>query len=447
MKNDLPTQQADSADPKPQRSSSKAAPRGLRTTAVTLHEVVVTGIGVILPNCSSREELWRQLREGESQLSLERDPVEDTAFVVGRVKDFDCARYLTNVPERLYGGCHREQQFYLASIALAAQDAGLGREALASDRMGLFDGTSRSSFAFWYDEIRSKEKNPAARYSFRELHRGMPGQAVGLAAAMFGITGPTYTFTGSCASGGIAIGNAFRELEAGRIDVALATGHDVALIAPLFQMYRESKLMTQATEHPARAIQPYTGASGNAFGEGAVTLVLETRRHAEERGAPMLAQIVGYRHGNGGEHPTDVDFTGRRPARLIADVLSEAELDSADVGFVVGHGNGVKQSDISELNYMKRVFGARTREVPLISTKPIYGHTLGASSALNLAAATLMLQQDYVIPTINVDERAVVQGFHHQANRGVAKELGAGLVVTYGIGGQNAALALRKVTT
>jgi 3-oxoacyl-[acyl-carrier-protein] synthase II len=417
----------------------------LPINASASREVVVTGIGVILPNCSSRAELWRQLRDGESQLSIERDPVDEMACVVGRVKDFDCAKYLTDIPERLYGSCHREQQFYLASIALAAEDAELHRQALASDRVGLFDGTSRSSFAFWYDEIRNKEKDPAARYSFRELNRGMPGQAVGLAAAMFGITGPTYTFAGSCASGAIAIGNAFRELETGRIDVAFGTGHDVALIAPLFQMYRESKLMTRETEHPERAIQPYAGGSGNAFGEGAVTLVLETRRHAEERGARMLARIAGYRHGNGGEHPTDVDFTGRRPARLIADVLREGELSTADVHFVVGHGNGVKQSDISELNYMKRVFGGRTREVPLISTKPIYGHTLGASSALNAAAAALMLHQGYVIPTINVDERAVVQGFHHQANRGTASELGAGLSVSYGIGGQNAAIALRKV--
>jgi 3-oxoacyl-[acyl-carrier-protein] synthase II len=212
-------------------------------------------------------------------------------------------------------------------------------------------------------------------------------------------------------------------------------------------MYRESKLMTDETERPERAIRPYTGASGNAFGEGSITLVLETRRHARARGALVLAQVAGYRQGNGGEHPTDVDFTGQRPARLITDVLREAELDASEIGFVVGHGNGVKQSDISELNYMKRIFGRRSREVPLISTKPIYGHTLGASSALSAAAAVLMLHEGFVIPTINVDERAVVQGFHHQANRGAASDARAGLVVSYGIGGQNAAIALRKAVT
>ena len=104
----------------------------------------------------------------------------------------------------------------------------------------------------------------------------------------------------------------------------------------------------------------------------------------------------------------------------------------------------IQVSDLSELNYMKRVFGKRTREVPLISTKPIYGHTLGASSALNVAAAALMLKNEFVIPTINVDESRVVHGFNHQANRGASRKSHAGVVIAYGMGGQNVALALRR---
>jgi 3-oxoacyl-(acyl-carrier-protein) synthase len=94
---------------------------------------------------------------------------------------------------------------------------------------------------------------------------------------------------------------------------------------------------------------------------------------------------------------------------------------------------------------MKRVFGRRTRDVPLISTKPIYGHTLGASSALNAATAALMLHNDFVVPTVKLDEKRIVHGFNHQANRGEARKLRSGFVVAYGIGGQNATLLLRKV--
>jgi len=429
----------------PKRDDSETKLRAVRGFARPLHEVVITGIGVILPNCDTREEFWRQLREGESQLTIEPDPADKIACAMGRVRDFDPEKYFVGIPEAHYAHCHREQLLYLASLFTACHDARLEMGRLASERAGLFDGTSRGSFAFWYDQIRAKLEEPGQRFTSRELNFGMPGQAVGLAAAMLGVRGPTYTFNGTCASGIIALGHAYRDLQAGRVDVALATGHDAALIAPLYQMYRDANLLSRESNTASRAVRPYTGHSANAFGEGAVTLVLETREHAERRGAPMLATIAGYGYGNGGDHPTDVDFTGGRPTELISDVLEESEMTPLDVQFVVGHGNGVQVSDLSELNYMKRVFGRRTRDVPLISTKPIYGHTLGASSALNVAAAALMIKNEYIIPTINIDESSVVRGFNHQANRGTARMCRAGLVMSYGIGGQNAALALSRI--
>jgi 3-oxoacyl-[acyl-carrier-protein] synthase II len=410
-----------------------------------LREVVVTGVGTILPNCESRETFWQQLSDGQSQMRIEPDPADGVPCAIGRIRDFDASRHLDGVPERLYRGCLREQQLYLASVVQAARDAGLSLDELKNPQTGLFDGTSRGSFAHWYELIHHKVHHPSARFTPRDLNLGMPGQAVGLTAAILGVQGPTYTFNNSCASGAVAIGTAFRELQSGRIDVAFGTGHDAALISPLYQMYRDAGLVSTESENPELAISPYAGSTANAFGEGAVTLVLETREHAEARQATPLAQVVAYRHGNGGEHPTDVDFTGARPAELLQKNLAEAQLTAQDVDFVLGHGNGVQASDISELNYMKRVFGRRTREVPLISTKPIYGHTLGASSALNAAAAALMLHHDFVVPTIRLDERRIVHGFNHQANRGEARRLNGGFVVAYGIGGQNATLLLRKV--
>jgi 3-oxoacyl-[acyl-carrier-protein] synthase II len=421
----------------------RVAPR----SAQLLNEVVVTGVGALLPNCDSRETLWQQLRDGQSQMAIEPDPADAIPCAIGRVRDFDCARYMAGIPERFYQACHREQQLYLASVVQAARDAGLELSDFASSRTALFDGTSRGNFAHWYELIHHKLLDPKARFSPRELNFAMPGQAVGLAAAILGVQGPTFTFNNSCASGAVAIGNAFRELQAGRIDVAFGTGHDAALIGPIYQMYRDAGLLSSEGEDPELAIRPYAGSSANAFGEGAVTLVLETRAHAEARGAVALAQIVAFRHGNGGQHPTDVDFTGARPAELIQRNLEEAQLTETDVDFVLGHGNGVLASDISELNYMKRVFGGRTREVPLISTKPIYGHTLGASSALNVATAALMLHNDFVVPTVRLDEKRVVHGFNHQANRGEARKLRNGLIVAYGIGGQNATLLLQKAQT
>jgi 3-oxoacyl-[acyl-carrier-protein] synthase II len=436
---------ADSAavqlDPAPPRESHRSQERLAVRKVAVLHEVVVTGLGVILPNCDDASVFWRHLKEGECQLSIEPDPGDEIDCAIGRVRDFTGHKYLADIPEKYWGGCSKEQLFYLSSVVSAWRDAGLDLAALASETVGLFDGTSRGSFAFLYELARAE---PKVRPTLRDLNlAALPGQCVGIAAAILGVRGPTYTYSGSCASGAIAIGNAFREIQAGRIAMACGTGHDAALVGPLFQVYRDAGLVSAETRDPKLAIRPYAGSFTNAFGEGSVTLVLESREHAEARGARILAELVGYRHGNGGTHPTDVDFTGERPARLIAESLAEGQLSADDVDFVVGHGNGVLASDISELNYMKRVFGGRTRDVPLISTKPVYGHTLGAASAINVAAVALMLHHAYVAPTIGIDRKRVVSGFNHQAN-GSARALRAGIAMSYGIGGQNASIVMRR---
>jgi 3-oxoacyl-[acyl-carrier-protein] synthase II len=413
----------------------------VRRTAV-LHEVVITGLGVILPNCDEASTFWQQLKEGQSQLRIEPDPGDAIECAIGRVRDFVGNKYLHDIPEKFWTSCSKEQLFYLSSVVTACGDAGVSLKQLASDQVGLFDGTSRGSFAFLYDLASAERKR---RPSLRELNLGaLPGQSVGIAASILGVSGPTYTYNGSCASGAIAIGNAFREIQIGRIAMACGTGHDAALVGPLFQVYRDAGLVSAENKNPSLAIRPYAGSLANAFGEGAVTLVLESREHADARGARILAEVAAYRHGNGGQHPTDVDFTGERAARLILESLGDAELAAQDVDFVVGHGNGVLASDISELNYMKRVFGARTREVPLISTKPVYGHTLGAASAINVAAAAMMLHHAYVAPTIGIDRHRVVSGFNHQANEGTSRLLRSGIAVSYGIGGQNAAVVLKR---
>ena len=112
-----------------------------------LREVVVTGIGAILPNCDSRESLWQHLHQGESQMAIEPDPADGIPCAIGRVRDFDCSRYMSGISGRFYAALHREQQLYLASVMQALRDAGLALEDVASPRVGLFDGTSRGNFA------------------------------------------------------------------------------------------------------------------------------------------------------------------------------------------------------------------------------------------------------------------------------------------------------------
>src|SRR5262249_2852111 len=149
-----------------------------------------------------------------------------------------------------------------------------------SERVGLFDGTSRDNLAFWH-EARIEAKH--------ELAAGMAGMGVGLAAALFGVQGPTYTFTSTCSSGVVAMGHALRELPDGGIDMAFATGHDALLPSAVLRSYRQAGLLNVESVDPRTALRPFVGHSRNVFGEGSVTMVLESRARAEARGARILA--------------------------------------------------------------------------------------------------------------------------------------------------------------
>jgi len=411
-----------------------------------MSEVVVTGIGPLLANCADRRTLWAQLCNGPSQLAFEPAPgVEGERWAVGRVRGFEPERWLGRFPRQYYERYHREQQLYLSSLMIALDDAGLELANIARDRVGIFDGTSRGNFDYWYERVRSEREVPASQlYTRRELLSGTPGQAANLAASLLGIRGPIYTFNVTCCSGAVAIGQAYRELQSGDIDVAFASGHDASLQAPMYRMYRDAGILSLERDDARRAIRPFVDHTRNAFGEGAITLVLETREHAARRGAPVLATIDGWKLGNNGAHPLHVDTEGGRATALISQVLSAAKVERDDIGFVVGHGNGVEQSDHSELAYMHKVFAARAPQVPLLSVKPVYGHLLGASSALNVAAATLMLHHGWIVPTLNVDQARADDTIDHLGGGGRRTDASAALSVSYGIGGHNAVVLIGK---
>lgn len=409
-----------------------------------MRDVLVTGIGAVLPGCDDKDTLWRQLSYGISQLGLEPAPGEGGSHAVGRIRGFDARRYLREFPESYYIRCPRDVQLYLSSLVLARDDAALTGANLAPDRVGLFDGTSRGSFAAWYARIRREGQQSAQElYTRRELAQDTPGQAVGIGAALLRVEGPALTFTASCSSASVAIGHAYREVARGAVDVALAGGHEAALVPPLHLMYQEAGLCSTEHEEPARAVRPWTGGSGNAFGEGAVTLVLEAREHAERRGATPLATMRGYAYGNTGRHPTHVDSSAARPVRVVRQLLDEAGARGDGIGFVVGHGNGVAASDASEIRLMRAVFGHRSGEVPLISTKPVYGHTLGAAGALNAAAAVLMLRHGRMIRTLNSVEYPAVSFGHGGALPSARR---SGICLSFGLGGHNSALLFTGCT-
>lgn len=407
-------------------------------------DAVITGIGVILSNCDSRETLWRQLRDGRSQLALIPDPADPARRVpAGRIEGFRPADYLGEIPDRLRARYGRELQLYLASVVLARDDAGIRGEDLPAEGIGLFDGTSRGPLEFWHDKFRQEVDRPADQvYSRKDIVTGLNGECPGIAASLFGFKGPTVAIAGSCVAGSLAVGYAAREIRSGEIDVAFATGHDAALLPALYAMYREAGLLSREAGDPRRALRPYGDVPTLVFGEGAVTLVLEERERAERRGAQIFARISGLKHGNGGQHPTALDAGADRSVQILESLLDSCGCAPGQIGFVVGHGNGVPISGRAEMNFMRRVFGARASRVPLLSTKPYYGHLLGGADTLSVAAAALMLHQGFIVPALNAEPGLRANGW--EVFGGEPTDCRAGLTFSYGMGGQQAAILLEK---
>ncbi len=407
--------------------------------------VVITGVGVILPNCDNVNTLWRHLRSGSSQLSFMANPADPTDIVpAGRIRDFNPAKYLADVPERYYTVYSRHIQYYLSSLFLACDHARLAVSDVAADRIAIYDGSSRGPSQHRHQQILMEAGHRASDiYSRLDLLNGLNGQTVGIAAALLRITGPTMSFSGTCCSGSIAIGQGFRDICDDRVDVAFVTGHDSALTPDLYAAYGEAGLLSRECSSVEQANYPYGGEQPSlVFGEGSVTLVLEERTAALKRNANVLAEIRAYESGNEGRNPYRAGVNANRYVQLLGKLLSDGKMLPEDVDFVIGHGNGVPASDAVELTILKQFLGKKAQSTPLISVKPIYGHLLGGTGAINIAAAALVLQHGYVIPTLNIGSvsgmRRCTTGFYHASRAGIA--------CCWGMGGHVTATLLRPCT-
>jgi 3-oxoacyl-[acyl-carrier-protein] synthase II len=408
-----------------------------------MRDVVITGMGTILNNCDRRDTFWQQLSEGRSQLRLDSWPdVADEPIVTGRIDDFSPDKYLGEISESRFNRYPRELQMYLASVFTARDDAGLKLDSIDPERVGVFDSSSRPGQLFAAEQI--GQTNLMQTCNTNSIVETTPGMTAGFAASILKTRGPAYFVHAACSGGAVAIGAALREIQDGDLDAAFATGHEnaVNLIALLQYSYR-SRLQSSERTDPALAIRPFSR-HGTVLGEGAITLVLESREHAESRGANIIAIVKGVGYGNCGGHVMRPDEEGVRPAEIIDKLLRKCNVNMDEVDFVVAHGNGVELSDCSEQKMMRRVFGQRSKDVPLVSNKPIYGHLLGASSAMNAAQAALMLKEQFVAPTINVDESRIPPDINHQAGRGAQKRCRYGLAVSFGMGGHNGIVLLGK---
>jgi len=340
--------------------------------------------------------------------------------------------------------------------AVAAAGA---RAALASRRAGVFVGTSgerhdlRDLGAIAYASRQPGAPLTRARFAAefarraaeRGAYRTWPQYLAARLAGHFGIDGPTATIQTACTSSAQAIGEAYRAIRRGTIDVALAGGAE-CIVAPIeVQLFCLLGVMSRQNATPETASRPFDRSrDGFVIGEGAGFLVLEAAEHARRRGVQAIAELAGYGTTCDAYRVTDEAPDGRGAIGAMAKALADAELEPGDVDYVNAHGTSTPMNDRVETAAIKTVFGPRASRLLVSSTKSMIGHTISAAGAIELATTVLALRDQIAPPTINYRVHDPECDLHYVPNAAVAARIRAAVSNSFGFGGHNDCLLVRE---
>ncbi len=408
------------------------------------HRVVVTGLGAVTPIGSGAAGLLDGVRAGLTGVrAITRfDASQFASRVAAEVADFDASRHLDGKQARRLD---RFSQFAVVGARGAMADAALDLDQTDRDRVGCFIGTALGGAAF-AEEQHTVYVTEGIRRVRPTLALSVFGGAASCNIAIdLGITGPTSANTDSCASGAIALGEAFRLVRAGEVDVMLAGGVEAPLTPLIFGAFDIIKAMSTRNTNPEAASRPFDrGRDGFVMGEGAAVLVLERLDHALTRGAAIYGEIVGYGSTNDAYHMTAPLPSGRQAARAMHLALADAGIRPEQIDYINAHGSSTPLNDSTETRAIKTVFGDHARRIPISGTKSMHGHALGASGAIEAAICMLALRYLYLAPTINLDDPDPECDLDYIPHRGRSQRVDHVLTNSFGFGGINASLALGR---
>jgi 3-oxoacyl-[acyl-carrier-protein] synthase II len=406
-----------------------------------MHDVVVTGIGLVTPIGTGTKAFWEALCEGRSGAAEIRgfDPSPLPVRIACEVPEFDPSDYMT---AREAGRMDRFAQLAVAAASLAWEEAGCS-ELPNPERVGVIIGSGIGGLSTIEREHDNLNAHGPRRVSPFMVPKLMPNAAAGAVAMKFRVFGPNFAPTSACATGAHAVGEAYRYIKAGLADTMIAGGSEAAITPLAVSAFARMGALSRRNDDPARASRPFDAQrDGFVCAEGAGVLVLERRDLAHERSAPILGQVVGYGASADAHHVTQPDPDGHGASLAMRAALADAGATPDRVDYVNAHGTSTPFNDRVETIAIKEALGVEAKRVPVSSTKSQVGHLLGAAGAVE-AAATLLTIQNGVIPaTINLDSPDPDCDLDYVPGGPREVAVRFALSNSFGFGGQNACLAL-----
>lgn len=406
--------------------------------------VVVTGLGLVTPIGLGVDSFWAGLRAARSAVrSVTRfDASPFRTRIAAEVDGFTGSDWFDGRQARRVDRC---SQFTVAAARLALEHAGLDLSRETPDRCGAMMGTALGGVSH-----AEQAHEGFVRDGIRAVDAGLAltvfaGASSTNLAIAFGITGPNVTNGMSCASGAIAIGEAFRTIRRGEADVMLAGGSEAPLAPLTFGAFSIIRAMSARNDDPATASRPFdAGRDGFVMGEGAAVLVLEERARALARGATPWIEVAGYGLTNDAWHMTAPRPDGSQAARAMRLALEEAGLPPEGIGYVNAHGSSTPLNDVTETAAIRQVFGPHADRLAVSGTKGYYGHALGASGAIEAAICALAARHGWLPPTVNLERPDPACDLDYVRDEGRVAEPDGLLSNSFGFGGINAALLFRR---
>lgn len=412
-----------------------------------MNRVVVTGVGVVTSLGNGIDDFWNSLKAGKSGITgVTRFEAGDIASqVASEVTDFNAEDFMDPKEVRRND---RYTHLALAASRFALADSNLSKDTLVPDRTGVLVGSGIGGMETIEKQMTTLIERGPRRVSPFMIPSLIANIAGGVIAIDLGAQGPNFSVVSACASGSHAIGEAFHMMQRGLADVIFAGGSEAAVTRIGFAGFSSMKAMsTKFNSEPSRASRPFDAdRDGFVMGEGAGVLVLETKDHAEKRGARIYAEIVGYSATCDAFHVTTPDTESKALTKCMNQALEEAKVSKEDVAYINAHGTSTPYNDRSETVALKNVFGDYAKNgLCVSSTKSMTGHLLGAAGAIEAAAVCKTIEENVVAPTINLDTPDPDCDLDYIPNEARDHQVNVAMSNNSGFGGHNASLVFKRV--
>jgi len=407
--------------------------------------VVVTGIGLVTPVGIGVEEVWKNVVEGKSGAGpITRFDAKDLPVrIAAEVKNFEPEKF---IEPKLIEEMDRFIQFAVAASFIAIERAGL-KGKTESDRIGVIIGVGLGGLPSIEEQVMVLKEKGYRRITPYFIPMTIPNLAAGWVSILTGAKGVNLCISTACSAGLHAVGEAYRYIRDGLIDIAVCGGAESAITPLAVAGFSSMKALSRRNDEPEKASRPFEkNRDGFVIGEGAGILVLEEYESARKRGAEIFAEIIGYGANGDAYHITSPSPEGKGAEECMRLAIKDAGISTDEVQYINAHGTSTKLNDLYETIAIKRLFKEHAKKLFVSSTKSVTGHTLGAAGGIEAAFTALSLKTRIIPPTINYEEPDPECDLNYVPNEAIeSKELKYAICNSFGFGGTNACVVMRKV--